>query len=125
MHALKKINLTCYFILSLISLFGLSYFFGNLAYFLEVCTVMVLIVANHLLLLASLAPVFDINREKKPSALLLGSMFLVKFIVLAGTFYYITTYLRERVIFYLVLYIFQLIILFISIKRDVNQNEGR
>ena len=125
MHALKKINLKLYGFLTLLFLCLGVFSFQYQKYFLEICTILVLFLSNQYLLLTSLAPLFDSKADKRPSLILIVSLFLVKFIILAGTFYYISRYLRERIIFYLLLYIFQLIILFLSIKREGNKNEGR
>lgn len=122
MHVSQKINLKLYIVLTLFLYTALSYLLNNVVY-LESSTVLILFIVNHLLFIITFAPLFDQTREiKTKNAFRFMPLFVVKFFILGGVFYYLATYSRARIIFYLLLYIFQLIILLLSIKRDGSKN---
>lgn len=123
MHVSQKINLKKYIGFTLIFYFGLCYFFNNFAFFYESSTVLILFIVNHFLFIISFAPLFDQTKElKAKNAFRFMPLFVAKFFMLGGVFYYLATYSRERIVFYLLMYIFQLIILLLSIKRDGSKN---
>lgn len=123
MHVSQKINLRKYIGLTLALYLALSYAFNNFSHFYESGTILILFLINHLLFIISFAPLFDQSKTiQSKNAYRFMPLFVVKFFMLGAIFYYLASYSRERIIFYLLMYIFQLIILFLSIKRDGSKN---
>lgn len=122
MHVNQKISLNKYIPFTLGIYLILLFSFQLADYIKESGTVLILFVVNHILLIETFAPLFVKDQVKRPSVIKLGFFHLLKFFLIAGTFYYVATYARPRIIFYLLLYIFQLIILLLSIKRDRSKN---
>lgn len=114
MYFLEKINHKKYLIFTLLNFLAL---FGALGQskFLYILFFFLVLFLNQLFLIEGFAPFFE--KIKKIKKIKVFILLVSKLIIHFSIFYYIATYERDVVLFYLGSYTFQLIILVISIKR--------
>lgn len=112
----KMINLPLFIILTLGNLFGALY----LLKFQEVSTVLILFacfVANQYMLVDGAKNLLDEDGNKKRSIIFL----LLKFVIIIFAFWYAMQKSKENIYIFVGNYIFQLIILGLSIKNDTKK----
>ncbi len=114
----KKINFQLYFVLSMLNLLICSY--ANSREFKNFFFLLILFfttIVNHFFLARGIELVLRPSPTQKNKGFWISFYFLGKTILLAAVLYYLLTYHRDLVFFLIILYIFQLIILVLSIKK--------